>query len=150
MSDLQPAQLAKQLEVRRQHLAEIPHSIREGKLKRVSGIVLEVEGLPMSIGSGATILSEIGGKTYDAECIGFNGAITYLMPIDAMDGISPGALVYPANTPYNSGSGYTSSGIADPLPINASVFLPDLVLVKASCWACWRAIAWLMSLLLDW
>jgi flagellum-specific ATP synthase len=75
----------------------------------------------MSIGSGATILSEVGGKTYDAECIGFNGAITYLMPIDSMEGISPGALVYPAHTPYNSGSGYTSSGIADPLPIGESL-----------------------------
>ncbi len=121
MSHLLPAQLADQLEVRRQHLAQTPRSIREGKLKRVSGIVLEVEGLPMSIGTGATILSELGGKTYDAECIGFNGAITYLMPIDTMDGISPGALVYPANTPFNSGSGYTSNSIGEPLPIGESL-----------------------------
>ena len=121
MSHLQPAELANQLEMRKQHLLETPLSIREGRLKRVSGIVLEVEGLPMSIGTGATILSELGGKTYDAECIGFNGAITYLMPIDAMEGISPGALVYPANTPFNSGSGYTSNSIGDPLPIGESL-----------------------------
>ena len=121
MSHLQPAQLADQLEMRRQHLAQTPRSIREGKLKRVSGIVLEVEGLPMSIGTGATILSELGGKTYDAECIGFNGAITYLMPIDTMEGISPGALVYPADTPFNSGSGYTSNTIGEPLPIGVSL-----------------------------
>ena len=121
MSHLQPTQLADQLDMRRQHLAQTPRSIREGKLKRVSGIVLEVEGLPMSIGTGATILSELGGKTYDAECIGFNGAITYLMPIDAMEGISPGALVYPANTPFNSGSGYTSNSIGEPLPIGESL-----------------------------
>ena len=121
MSHLLPAQLADQLEARRQHLAVAPRSIREGKLKRVSGIVLEVEGLPMSIGTGATILSELGGKTYDAECIGFNGAITYLMPIDTMEGISPGALVYPANTPFNSGSGYTSSSVGEPLPIGENL-----------------------------
>lgn len=121
MSHLQPSQLADQLEMRRQHLAQTPRSIREGKLKRVSGIVLEVEGLPMSIGTGATILSELGGKTYDAECIGFNGAITYLMPIDTMEGISPGALVYPADTPFNSGSGYTSNSIGEPLPIGESL-----------------------------
>ena len=121
MSHLQPAELANQLEMRKQHLLETPLSIREGRLKRVSGIVLEVEGLPMSIGTGATILSELGGKTYDAECIGFNGAITYLMPIDAMEGISPGALVYPANTPFNSGNGYTSNSIGDPLPIGESL-----------------------------
>jgi len=121
VSHLQPAELANQLEMRKQHLLETPLSIREGKLKRVSGIVLEVEGLPMSIGTGATILSELGGKTYDAECIGFNGAITYLMPIDAMEGISPGALVYPANTPFDSGKGYTSNSIGDPLPIGESL-----------------------------
>lgn len=121
MSHLRPTQLADQLEMRRQHLAQTPRSIREGKLKRVSGIVLEVEGLPMSIGTGATILSELGGKTYDAECIGFNGAITYLMPIDTMEGISPGALVYPADTPFNSGSGYTSKSIGEPLPIGESL-----------------------------
>ena len=121
MSHLQPAELANQLEMRKQHLLETPLSIREGKLKRVSGIVLEVEGLPMSIGTGATILSELGGKTYDAECIGFNGAITYLMPIDAMEGISPGALVYPVNTPFDSGKGYTSNSIGDPLPIGESL-----------------------------
>jgi flagellum-specific ATP synthase len=121
VSHLQPAELANQLEMRKQHLLETPLSIREGRLKRVSGIVLEVEGLPMSIGTGATILSQLGGKTYDAECIGFNGAITYLMPIDAMEGISPGALVYPANTPFNSGSGYTSNSIGDPLPIGESL-----------------------------
>ena len=72
MSVLQAHELVDQIELRRQHLMQTPYSIREGKLKRVSGIVLEVEGLPMSIGSGATILSELGGKTYDAECIGFN------------------------------------------------------------------------------
>jgi flagellum-specific ATP synthase len=117
VSHLQPAELANQLEMRIQHLHETPLSIREGRLKRVSGIVLEVEGLPMSIGTGATILSELGGKTYDAECIGFNGAITYLMPIDAIEGISPGALVYPANTPFNSGTGYATNRIGDPLAI---------------------------------
>jgi flagellum-specific ATP synthase len=121
VSVLQPQELVSQLELRRQHLMQTPYSIREGKLKRVSGIVLEVEGLPMSIGSGATILSELGGKTYDAECIGFNGAITYLMPIDAMENISPGALVYPANTPFNSGSGYISSSVGEPLTIGESL-----------------------------
>ena len=86
---LQPTELASQLRLQKEALCLMPRSIREGKLKRVSGIVLEVEGLPMTIGSGATILSQMGGQTYNAECIGFNGAITYLMPIDAMDGISP-------------------------------------------------------------
>ena len=121
LSVLQPSELAAQLESRRLYLGDIPKSIREGRLKRVSGIVLEVEGLPLSIGAGATILSEIGGKTYDAECIGFNGGITYLMPIDAVEGISPGALVYPANTPFVSEGGYSTGNVVKPLPIGESL-----------------------------
>jgi len=114
---LQPTELSSQLRAKKEALALMPRSIREGKLKRVSGIVLEVEGLPMTIGTGATILSQMGGQTFHAECIGFNGSITYLMPIDNIEGISPGALVYPANTPFDSGSGYHTDAVVEPLPI---------------------------------
>ena len=118
---LQPTELASQLRSQKEALSLMPRSIREGKLKRVSGIVLEVEGLPMTIGSGATILSQMGGQTYNAECIGFNGGITYLMPIDNIEGISPGALVYPANTPFDSGNGYHTQAMMEPLPIGTSL-----------------------------
>jgi flagellum-specific ATP synthase len=53
-------EFADQLRGLHQHVTETPRSIREGKLKRVSGIVLEVEGLPLSIGSGATIVNAFG------------------------------------------------------------------------------------------
>ena len=101
-----------------QHVTETPRSIREGKLKRVSGIVLEVEGLPLSIGSGATIVSQSGDLSFDAECIGFNGGITYLMPLDTIEGIAPGALVYPSGTPVNYGNGYAIKTVIEPLPIS--------------------------------
>ena len=45
---LQLTEFASQLHLQGEILKEAPRSIREGKLKRVSGIVLEVEGLPMS------------------------------------------------------------------------------------------------------
>ena len=105
------------LHLQSEMLKETPRSIREGKLKRVSGIVLEVEGLPMSIGSGATIVSQAGDLSFDAECIGFNGGITYLMPIDTVEGIAPGALVYPAKTPVDYGKGYITKSVIEPLPI---------------------------------
>ena len=114
---LTPADHKEAIEFAAHRLSQFPKSIREGRLKRVSGIVLEVEGLPMTIGAGATILSDTNGKTYDAECIGFNGAITYLMPIDALEGISPGALVYPTNTPIDLGDHYLLTRHATPLPI---------------------------------
>jgi flagellum-specific ATP synthase len=106
-----------QLSSAREQLIATPRSIREGKLKRVSGIVLEVEGLPLSIGSSATIVSQAGDLSFDAECIGFNGGITYLMPLDPVEGIAPGALVYPAHTPVNDGGGYTTKSVIEPLPI---------------------------------
>ena len=53
---LQLAEFTAKLRLQEEILKDAPRSIREGKLKRVSGIVLEVEGLPMSIGSGATIV----------------------------------------------------------------------------------------------
>ena len=114
---LAPAEFAHFLMFQADKLREYPTSIREGRLKRVSGIVLEVEGLPMTIGAGAVILSQVNGKTYDAECIGFNGDITYLMPIDALEGISPGALVYPINTPIDLGDRYITTNAIEPLPI---------------------------------
>jgi flagellum-specific ATP synthase len=114
---LAPAEFAQFLKFQADKLREYPTSIREGRLKRVSGIVLEVEGLPMTIGAGAVILSQVNGKTYDAECIGFNGDITYLMPIDALEGISPGALVYPINTPIDLGDRYITTNAIEPLPI---------------------------------
>ena len=117
----QPQEFAQYLKLQAQKLSQYPKSIREGRLKRVSGIVLEVEGLPMTIGEGGVILSQVNGKTYDAECIGFNGGITYLMPIDALDGISPGALVYPTKTPIDIGFGYINTQSVEPLPIGENL-----------------------------
>jgi len=114
---LQPQEFAQHLQYLKEKLHQYPKSIREGRLKRVSGIVLEVEGLPLTIGAGAVILSQVNGKTFDAECIGFNGAITYLMPIDFMEGISPGALVYPNNTPIDFGTHYITTSAIEALPI---------------------------------
>ena len=86
-------QIASHIDIQKDFLGLMPRSIREGRLKRVSGIILEIEGLPMSIGSAAIILSQQGGRVFNAECIGFNGSITYLMPLDAIDGISPAIVV---------------------------------------------------------
>ena len=114
-------EFAEQLSDVRERLTATPRSIREGKLKRVSGIVLEVEGLPLSIGSSATIVSQAGDLSFDAECIGFNGGITYLMPLDQVEGIAPGALVYPASTPVDYGGGYTTKVATKPLPIGEAL-----------------------------
>ena len=49
------------------HFRAGPKSIREGRLKKVSGFVLEVEGLPLPIGASACILSQGSEYFIDAE-----------------------------------------------------------------------------------
>lgn len=114
---IHPAQVNAKLQNIRNHLQIAPKSVREGRLKRVSGLVLEVEGLPLPLGAGACIISGASSSVIDAECIGFNGGITYLMAIDSMDGVTPGALVYPANTPYKTPAGYVVRSSIEPLSI---------------------------------
>jgi flagellum-specific ATP synthase len=98
----------------------MPQSVREGRLTRVSGLLYEVQGLPMTIGDRATI--NLGGdQAVEAECIGFNGSITYLMPVDPVDNISPGAPVYPLGTPYFEGMQFKVQDTAGVLPLGESL-----------------------------
>jgi flagellum-specific ATP synthase len=121
MQTLLPEQLQAKINHARDFLQEAPRSIREGRIKKVSGFVLEVEGLPLSIGSGACIISGPNGSVIDAECIGFDGSITFLMAVDAIYGIAPGALVYPANTPFRTNLGFKIRASVEPLPIDFSL-----------------------------
>jgi len=100
-------------------LNEMPLSVREGRLSRVSGLLYEVHGLPMTIGDRATI--NLGEQAVEAECIGFNGGTTYLMPVDPVEGISPGAAVYPLGTPYFEGAGFKVQKTASALPLGESL-----------------------------
>jgi flagellum-specific ATP synthase len=121
VTTLNPEQVLVNINHARDFLEEAPRSIREGRVKKVSGFVLEVEGLPLAIGTGACIFSGISKRVIDAECIGFDGGITFLMAIDAIDGIAPGALVYPANTPFRTALGFMTRASVEPLPIDFSL-----------------------------
>jgi flagellum-specific ATP synthase len=101
----------------RRKLAQLPLSVREGCVKRVSGLLIEVEGLPLPIGSHACVENSRQNIWIDAECIGFEGDTTYLMAFDEVSGLSPGAVVYPLLTPQRGANGYQMrQGIAS-LPI---------------------------------
>ena len=97
-----------------------PKSVRSGRLQRVSGLVFEVTGLPMVIGQRACIEMSAGGFV-EAECIGFNGSISYLMPIDPARGIAPGAVVYPANTPAETRGGFAPVLASESLPLGETL-----------------------------
>ncbi|MEY3200977.1 MAG: hypothetical protein RIR70_527, partial [Pseudomonadota bacterium] len=118
MSERHPLQpvLAQALE----RVRTAPRSLRAGRLQRVSGLVFEVGGLPMVIGQRASVEMSSGGFA-EAECIGFNGAITYLMPIDPVQGVAPGAVVYPANTPAQTRGGFAQVVSSPSLPLGEAL-----------------------------
>ena len=100
------ADLQQFVDSHRAKLANLPLSVREGRVKRVSGLLVEVEGLPLSIGAQACVENSRQGTWVDAECIGFERDTTYLMAFDQMAGLSPGAVVYPLLTPQRRAQGY--------------------------------------------
>jgi len=72
-----------------------------GRLTRVVGLVMEVVGLNLPIGSNCKVHLP-GGGAVEAEIVGFAGDHLYLMPSGEVHGLMPGALVSPldSNIPY--------------------------------------------------
>ena len=67
-----------------------------GYLTRATGLVLEVSGLQLPLGSHCWIEREQDtvDKKCEAQVVGFQGNRLYLMPLGAMEGIRPGCRVY--------------------------------------------------------
>lgn len=69
-----------------------------GRITRVTGLVIEAVGLKLPIGSACIIPLPSGGKI-EAEVVGFNNEHLYLMPQNDVEGVVPGAAVFPVETP---------------------------------------------------
>lgn len=71
------------------------HSIDiEGKVTRMVGLTMEAVGCVAALGDRCAV--QIGKNRWvESEVVGFTGDLTYLMPTEAIDGISPGARVRP-------------------------------------------------------
>ena len=108
-------QAAKRLRGWTARIQAAPRGVRSGRLERVSGLMLEVTGLPMTMGNRAAVAS--GSGWVECECVGFSGHTTFLMPIDPANRVAPGAAVYPANTPAQEGKRFVPIESAPPLPI---------------------------------
>jgi flagellum-specific ATP synthase len=109
----------RRLQALKQRVDGAPRSVREGKLVKVSGLLYEVEGLPMVIGARAAV--NLGHSIIEAECIGFDAGVSYLMPVDPIDGVSPGAPVFPQGAPYWDVQGFKHNQTADALPMGDSL-----------------------------
>jgi flagellum-specific ATP synthase len=65
-----------------------------GRVTRVAGLVMECVGLRLAVGSACTIPLP-NGTRIEAEVVGFEGDRLFLMPQSDVEGVVPGARVYP-------------------------------------------------------
>jgi len=65
----------------------------EGRVRRVVGLSMAVEHLPVPVGSLCTVRARATGRSARCEVVGFHGEETLLMALDEMDGISRGDAV---------------------------------------------------------
>ncbi len=68
--------------------------VATGRLTRMVGLTLEAVGLKVSIGNACKVVTH-HGLTIDAEVVGFSEDKTFLMPVQKVEGLQPGAKVIP-------------------------------------------------------
>ncbi|ELP5717495.1 flagellar protein export ATPase FliI (plasmid) [Enterobacter asburiae] len=85
-----------ELDAREQKLNGLQPFRRYGRLTRATGLIMEAVGLSLPIGTLCIV--ERAEGTYatkvESEVVGFRDEILYLMPLENVDGILPGARVY--------------------------------------------------------
>lgn len=82
-----------------QRIGDSPMVRHYGRLTRATGLVLETTGLKLPIGSTCMIERPFSDEITEIECevVGFNGQKMFLMPLEEVEGIVPGARVYARN-----------------------------------------------------
>ncbi len=65
-----------------------------GRVTRVTGLVMEAVGLRLAVGSACTVPLPNGSRI-EAEVVGFNNDRLFLMPQSDVEGVIPGARVFP-------------------------------------------------------
>ncbi len=104
----------------------------KGTLVRVSGLTLESSGPAVGLGKLCRIRMQ-NGHTIEAEVIGFRNSHVVLLPLEPIDGISPGDIVTALEKPRTlaiseSMKGRVLDGLGRPIddkgPISASVMRP--------------------------
>ena len=70
-----------------------PGFISIGRVKRIVGLTIEAVGISAPIGAQCVIQAQRWDHGLHAEVIGFDGDLVFLMPLDGIEGISPGCRV---------------------------------------------------------
>lgn len=74
-------------------ISTLPAHYQYGRLIRATGLVLEATGLQLPIGTICIIERNIGIGHVESEVVGFDGQKLFLMPLEDVEGILPGARV---------------------------------------------------------
>lgn len=115
-------------------LESIPLARVAGRLVRLNGILLESVGCPLMTGQLCRIESA-NHTLIDAQAVGFNRDITYLMPFKQPVGLMAGARVFPEEKAHDiligeSWLGLVVNGLGEPLDgkgrLNGNDLLPPL------------------------
>ena len=74
----------------------MPFRRQYGRLTRATGLVMEAVGLKLPIGTLCIVERPRGDESVrvESEVVGFNGQTLFLMPLENVDGVLPGARVY--------------------------------------------------------
>ena len=105
----------------------------EGRVAKVAGLVVEVTGLPVSVGTLCNVRS--GGKNYPAEVIGFSEGRARLMALHEIEGLTPGDPVAPQSGTVTAPVGFevlgrVLNGYGEPIdggaPLQTSARVPVL------------------------
>lgn len=111
-----------------------PEYVAEGRLLRMVGLTLEAVGCKVPVGGHCTIRSPETGDV-EAEVVGFSDQKMFLMPIEPITGVQPGARVIPnrhvSRVPVGEGLlGRILDGRGQPLdkkgPLQVSGYAPLL------------------------
>jgi flagellum-specific ATP synthase len=76
------------------HILDTFEPVRlQGRVSKVIGLVVEAEGPVVQLGSICDIICQDGGRKIRAEVLGFRDNHVLLMPLEEVNGISPGCRV---------------------------------------------------------
>ncbi len=78
----------------RQTLKKIEVIEVAGKINKMTGLVMEVTGIYLPIGSICSVLLR-DGESVDAEVVGFKNDCLYLMPLASVEGVGPATKILP-------------------------------------------------------
>lgn len=97
-----------QLEECRALIPQLPTTLISGRVVKVTGLVMEAVGIKLPVGSACTIHLQ-NDTIIEAEVVGFDKDRLFLMPQSDLDGVTPGAAVFPVVDNHSGSQAHRNS-----------------------------------------